>query len=70
MADPVRAQNALLDLLLPFWQMVIGLCVAAAVVAGTVRLARRGPSRVTAALALVGAAVLAVCGLSWLLGRF
>lgn len=63
------AQNALLNLLLPVWQVVIGLFVVAAVVVGTVRLARRGPSRTTAALMLVGAVLLGVCVLSLLLER-
>lgn len=63
------AQDALLNLLLPFWQVVIGLCVVAAVVVVAVRLARRGPSRITTALALTGAAVLAICALGVLFSR-
>lgn len=64
---PALAQNALLDLLLPFWQAVIALCVVVAVIVATVRLARRGPSRLTAGLVLVGAVLLGICVLSLLL---
>jgi hypothetical protein len=63
------AQDALLNLLLPFWQVAIGLCVLAAVVVVGVRLARRGPSRVTTALALSGGAVVGICALGLLLAR-
>jgi hypothetical protein len=56
-----HAQDALLNLLLPFWQIASGLCVLAAVVVAGFRLARRGRSRITTALLLTGGAVLAVC---------
>ena len=59
--QPVRAQDALLNLLLPAWQVAIGLCVLAAVVVVAVRLAQRGPSRIGTALLVTGAAVLAIC---------
>lgn len=59
--EPGRAQDALLNLLLPVWQVAIGLCVVAAVVVVAVRLAQRGPSRVTTALVVTGTAVLAIC---------
>jgi hypothetical protein len=61
--------DPLLNLLLPFWQMVIGLCVLAAVVVAGVRLARRGPSRLTTALLLTGGAVVGTCALGLLLER-
>jgi hypothetical protein len=63
------SQDPLLNLLLPFWQLVIGLCVLAAVVVLGVRLARRGPSRMTTALLVTGAAVLGTCALGLLLER-
>lgn len=63
------AQGALLNLLLPVWQLAIGLCVLAAVVVGAVRLARRGPSRVTTALLLTGGAVAAICVFGVLIAR-
>jgi hypothetical protein len=59
--QPGRAQDALLSLLLPLWQMAIGLCVLAAVVVVAVRLAQRGPSRIATALLVTGTAVLAIC---------
>lgn len=63
------AQDALLNLLLPFWQMLIGLCVLAAVVVVGVRLARRGPSRLTTALLVTGGAVVGICAIGLLLER-
>lgn len=67
MADhsSVLAADALLGLLLPFWQVVIGGCVLLALLVSVRRLARRGPSRMTTALIVTGGAVifLAVIGL-------
>lgn len=63
------AQDALLNLLLPAWQVAIGLCVVAAVVVVGFRLLRRGPSRVTTALVLTGGAVLGICAVGILLER-
>jgi hypothetical protein len=61
------SQDPLLNMLVPFWQMVIGVCVVAAVVVVGFRLARRGPSRMTTALLVTGAAVAVVCTLGFLL---
>jgi hypothetical protein len=69
MSDPGLAQDALLNLLLPVWQMLIGVCVLAAVVVVGIRLVRRGPSRITTALLLTGGAVVGVCALGLLLER-
>ena len=70
MTDPDRhAQDALLNLLLPIWQVAIGVCVLAAVVVVGVRLAQRGPSRVTTALVLTGGAVAGICLIGLLLER-
>jgi threonine/homoserine/homoserine lactone efflux protein len=66
---PVRTQDALTNLLLPFWQVVISVCVAVAVVVAAVRLARRGRSRVNAALLLTGGTVVGVCAVGLLLHR-
>jgi hypothetical protein len=66
---PFGAQNALLNLLLPIWQVVIALCVVAAVAVVSVRLARRGPSRITTALLVTGGAVVAICVVGILLER-
>lgn len=61
MTDP------LLGMLLPVWQLAIGLFVVAAVVVAGVRLAQRGPSRITTGLLVTGAAIVAICALSFLL---
>lgn len=68
-ATALRAQDALLNLLLPAWQIAIGLCVLAAVAVAGFRLARRGPSRITTALLLTGGAVLGICALGLFLGQ-
>jgi hypothetical protein len=62
--DPSLAIDALFGLLLPLWQLVIGVLVLVAVVVSVGRLAQRGPSRMSAAMLLIGAAVvcLAVFG--------
>ena len=54
---PSLAQDALVGLLLPMWQAVIGGFVLVAVVAAVFRLAQRGPSRMSLALLLTGGAV-------------
>jgi hypothetical protein len=51
------ADEALLGLLLPFWQLVIGAFVLLALLASVRRLARRGPSRMTTALLVTAAAI-------------
>lgn len=52
--------DALLGLLLPFWQVTIGLFVVFALVMAGTRLARRGPSRMNAALLYLAAAIATV----------
>ena len=56
-ATPVLAEDALLGLLLPFWQLVIGAFVVIVLVLSIGRLARRGPSRMTTALLVTAAAI-------------
>ncbi|PSK62453.1 hypothetical protein B0E53_05649 [Micromonospora sp. MH33] len=51
------AEEALLGLLLPFWQLVIGAFVLVVVLASVRRLARRGPSRMTTALLVTAVAI-------------
>ncbi|MFC0031899.1 hypothetical protein ACFFMM_20470 [Micromonospora chaiyaphumensis] len=51
------AEEALLGLLLPFWQLVIGAFVLVVVLASVRRLARRGPSRMTTALVVTAVAI-------------
>lgn len=60
----VSAQDAVLSLLLPFWQLVIAGFVLLALVMSVRRLAGRGPSRMTTGLLITGAAIvgLAVIG--------
>ncbi|GAB4106013.1 hypothetical protein GCM10028790_50320 [Micromonospora taraxaci] len=51
------AEEALLGLLLPFWQVVIGAVVLVVLVLSVGRLARRGRSRMTTALLVTAAAI-------------
>ncbi|MEU9510806.1 hypothetical protein AB0D32_31530 [Micromonospora sp. NPDC048170] len=53
----VLAEDALLGLLLPFWQVVIGAFVLFVVLVSVARLARRGRSRMTTALLVTAAAI-------------
>jgi hypothetical protein len=67
----VAASNdtGIMGLLMPFSQVVIGVCVLAAVLVCAVRLARRGPSRMLHALLVTGACVAGVTVLGLLLMR-
>jgi len=67
MPEPALATDALLGLLLPIWQLVIGGLVLLAVVGSIFRLAARGPSRMTTALLLTGGAVVCLTVLGVLL---
>jgi hypothetical protein len=63
MPDPsgrVLAEDALLGLLLPFWQLVIGLFVVVALVGAVYKLGRRGPSRMRTALLVTGGAIVGI----------
>ncbi|MEO3780609.1 hypothetical protein ABGB16_28115 [Micromonospora sp. B11E3] len=51
------AEEALLGLLLPFWQLVIGAVVLVVILVSLRRLARRGRSRMTTALLVTAAAI-------------
>jgi hypothetical protein len=64
------AEETLLAMLFPFWQLVIGLCVLLALCAALYRLAARGPSRMTTALLVTGGAVVGIALLSYLAGGF
>jgi hypothetical protein len=61
--------DALLGMLLPFWQIVIGLFVLLVLVAGTVRLARRGRSRMGNAMLVVAALIVGLTLVGLLTGR-
>jgi hypothetical protein len=60
--------EALMALLLPIWQLVIGVCVLLALVAACVRLAQRGRSRMGTVLAVFGFAIVGVALLGFLFG--
>ncbi|MET8044686.1 hypothetical protein ABZU25_27935 [Micromonospora sp. NPDC005215] len=53
----VLAEESLLGVLLPFWQVVIGAVVLVVLVLSVGRLARRGKSRMTTALLITAAAI-------------
>ena len=61
------ASDALLNLLAPIWQMVIGVCVLVVLVVSVHRLLGRGPSRMSRALLVTGGAAVAVALLGILL---
>lgn len=61
------AADALLGLLLPFWQVVIGCCVLVAVVISIGRLSSRRASRMVRALMVTGTVVIAVAVLGLLM---
>jgi hypothetical protein len=63
---PVIASDALLDLLVPLWQLVIGLLVLVTVVVSTHRLLLRGPSRMGGAMLMIGGVVVGVAVISYL----
>jgi hypothetical protein len=63
---PTLAADALLELLVPLWQLVIGVLVLVTVVVTAHKLFMRGPSRMGGAMLLVGGAVVCVAVLSYL----
>jgi hypothetical protein len=69
-SPPVTASDALLDLLMPLWQLVIGLLVLVTLVVSIHRLFIRGPSRMGGAMLMVGGAVVCVAVLSYLFQTF
>ena len=60
------AADALLDMLVPLWQLVIAVLVLVTVVVSVLRLAKRGPSRMGAAMLVVGGAVVCLAVLGYL----
>ena len=65
-ASETRAADAFLNLIVPLWQIVIGLLVLVTVVVSVHRLFLRGPSRMGGALLLVGSAVVGLAVVSYL----
>jgi hypothetical protein len=66
-ASPTLAADALLDLLFPAWQLVIGALVLVAVVVSMHRLFLRGPSRMGGAMLLAGGAAIGLAVIGYLL---
>ena len=62
---PALASDALFSLLMPLWQLVIGLLVLVTVVASVHRLFMRGPSRMGGAMLIVGSAVVCLAVVSY-----
>lgn len=60
------AADALLDLLFPLWQFVIGALVLVTLVVSISRLVRRGPTRMGGAMLLAGGAVIGLAVLGYL----
>jgi hypothetical protein len=56
--EPHPQADALMDLLFPVWQFVIGAMVAVVVAVVGLRLARQGRSRMRNAMAVIGAGIL------------
>ena len=56
----VTAEDALLGLLFPIWQAVIGVCLLIVMVVAGHRLLLRGPSRMSRAIVLSAGAIVGV----------
>jgi len=67
---PVLAADALLSLLMPLTQVIIGILVLAAVVVSVHRLVQRGPTRMGGAMLLIGGALVCVAVVSYLVQTF
>jgi hypothetical protein len=59
---PMRyvADDALLGLLGPFWQLVIGVCLVVVTIVAGHRLLMRGPSRMSRAIVVAGGTVIGI----------
>jgi hypothetical protein len=55
--QPPPQADALMDLLFPLWQLVIGATVAVVVAVVALRLARQGRSRMRTAMVVTGAGI-------------
>jgi hypothetical protein len=60
------AADAVLDLLMPLWQVVIGVLVLVTLVVAGYRIVARGPSRMGGAMLLAGGAVIGLAVVSYL----
>jgi hypothetical protein len=61
------AEDQLLGLLYPIWQLVIGVCLVAVSVVAAHRLLMRGPSRMGRAIVVMGSAVVCIMAIGFLL---
>jgi len=66
-ASETLAVDAFLGLLVPLWQLVIGVLVLVTVVVSVRKLFLRGPTRMGGALLLVGSAVVGLAVVSYLI---
>lgn len=66
-ASETLAVDAFLGLLMPLWQLVIGLLVLVTMAVSVRKLLLRGPSRMGGALLIVGSAVVGLAVVSYLL---
>jgi hypothetical protein len=66
-ASETLAVDAFLGLLVPLWQLVIGVLVLVTVVVSVRKLLMRGPTRMGGALLLVGSAVVGLAVVSYLI---
>ena len=64
--SPALASDVLFGLLMPLWQMVIGVLVLVAVTVSIHRLFMRGPSRMGGAMLLSGGAVIGLAVIGYL----
>jgi hypothetical protein len=64
--SPILASDALLDLLVPLYQLVIGLLVLVTLVVASWRLFLRGPSRMGGAMLIFGGAAVCVAVVGYL----
>jgi hypothetical protein len=69
-SPPALAADALTDLLMPLWQLVIGLLVLVTLAVSVRRLVMRGPTRMGGAMLLVGGAVICVAVVGYLVQVF
>jgi hypothetical protein len=65
-SQTVWASDALFGLLMPLWQVLIGVLVLVALVVSVHRLFMRGPSRMGGAMLIVGGAVVCLAVVSYL----
>jgi hypothetical protein len=65
-SETALASDALFGLLMPLWQVLIGVLVLVALVVSVHRLFMRGPSRMGGAMLIAGGAVVCVAVVSYL----